>query len=191
MNAIAQPPTTVLEQKQELLSRLSASRDRILALLQDVPDELSRVRPAENSWCVLECAEHIGTAERGMFSALEKRQATEAVPDTSKDDAIQAFALNRTQKLPAPERAHPRGKFATLAEAIGDLRFARERTMSYLQFTNEDLRKSTAVHPFGTFDSYQLVLIMALHVDRHALQIAEIKNSPAYQDMLGKRTTHS
>jgi len=63
--------------------------------------------------------------------------------------------------------------------------------MSYLQFTNEDLRKSTAVYPFGTFDSYQLVLIMALHVDRHALQIAEIKSSPAYKDMLGKRTTHS
>lgn len=191
MNAISQPLTAVPEQKQELLARLSASRDRILAVLQDVPDELSQVRPAETSWCVLECAEHVATAERGMFSALEKRQATEATPDTSKDALIQAFALNRTQKLPAPERAHPRGKFSMLAEAINDFRFARERTMSYLQLTNEDLRKSTAVHPFGTFDGYQFVLIMALHAERHALQIEEIKNSPAYQDMLGKRTTHS
>ena len=81
---------------------------------------------------------------------------------------------------------------AGVLDAVGDrwaILILRDLSLGLSKY--EDLRKSTAVHPFGTLDSYQLVLIMALHVDRHALQIAEIKNSPAYQDMLGKRTTHS
>jgi uncharacterized damage-inducible protein DinB len=191
MNTISQPAAKLSEQQQELLARLSASRDRILAVFAGVPDELSRTRPSENAWSVLDCAEHVAVAERGMFTALEKRRPTDASPDTSKDALILAFALNRTQRLAAPERAHPTGKFSALGDAINDFRLARERTMTYLQNTNEDLRKSTAVHPFGTFDCYQFVLIMALHAERHALQIEEIKNSPAYQAALNRRPIHS
>jgi hypothetical protein len=190
MNAISQPAPNSLE-GNELIASLVTSRDRILAVVQDVPDELSRIRPAEKAWSILECAEHVATAERGMFSALEKRQATQAAGRRDEDASIQAFALNRTQKLTAPERAHPKGKFSTLAEAISDFLVARERTMTYLQNLDEDLRRSTAIHPFGTFDSHQFVLIMALHAERHALQIEEIKNSTAYQAALGGKATGS
>ena len=191
MNAVPQSATNLSDEKQDLLARLTASRDRLLAVLADVPEELSRIRPAENAWSVLDCAEHIAIAERGMFSALEKRQLSDAAPDTSRDALIQAFALNRQQKLPAPERAHPKGKFPTLAEAVNDFRCARERTIGYLQGLNENLRKSIALHPFGSFDSYQFILIMTLHPERHALQIEEIKNSPAYQSALGRRASDS
>jgi hypothetical protein len=190
MNASSQPALNLSEQKDELQVRLVSSRDRFLASLAGIPDDLSRICPADDNWSVLECAEHVAVAERGMFSALEKRQATDAAPDKSKDALIQAFALNRTQKLAAPERAHPKGRFSTLADAVDDFRFARERTLAYLQDINEDLRTSTAVHPLGTFDSYQLVLIMALHAERHALQVEEIKNSLAYRNAEEKRANH-
>lgn len=190
MNASSQPALNRSEQKDELQVRLVSSRDRFLAAVTGIPDDLSRVRPEENAWSVLECAEHVAVAERGMFSALEKRKAIDAAPDKSKDALIQAFALNRTEKLPAPERAHPKGRFSTLADAVGDFRFARERTLTYLQGINEDLRTSTAAHPLGTFDSYQLVLIMALHAERHALQVEEIKNSLAFRNAEEKRANH-
>jgi hypothetical protein len=190
MNASSQPALNRSEQKDELQVRLVSSRDRFLAAVRGIPDDLSRICPANDSWSVLQCAEHVAVAERGMFSALEKRQATDAAPDKSKDAAIHAFALDRTRKLSAPERAHPKGRFSTLADAINDFRFARERTLAYLQGINEDLRTSTAVHPLGTFDSYQLLLIMALHAERHAQQVEEIKNSFAYrsaEEMRAKR----
>jgi uncharacterized damage-inducible protein DinB len=191
MNASSQPTLNRSEQKDELEMRLLSSRDRFLAAVAGIPDDLSRICPADDNWSVLECAEHVAVAERGMFSALEKRQATDAAPDKSKDALIQAFALNRTQKLPAPERAHPKGRFSSLGEALDDFRFARERTLAYLQDINEDLRTSIAVHPSGTFDSYQLVLIMALHAERHALQVEEIQNSLAYRNAAEeKRANH-
>jgi hypothetical protein len=180
MNAIPQPEPEVLNQKQELLPCLRRSRARVLEVVADVPEELSRIRPAENSWSILDCAEHIAVAERGMFMALERRTRNDAAPDFTKDALIKAIGTDRTRKVSAPERARPSGRFATLNEAIRGFCAARDRTIAFLGQVNEDLRNSVAIHILGTFDAYQYLLIMAAHAERHALQIEEIRNSAAY-----------
>ena len=81
----------------------------------------------------------------------------------------------------APERAKPTGRYPSLKEAAEAFRAARERSIAFIESLGEDLRQSTCLHPLGIFDSYQFIQIMALHAERHALQIEEIKNSPAYR----------
>jgi hypothetical protein len=55
------------------------------------------------------------------------------------------------------------------------IRFAEENT--------EDLRATEVMHPHplvGVVSSYEMLIIIARHADRHALQIEEIKNSPVF-----------
>jgi hypothetical protein len=183
MNAMPQPD--VPSEKEELLSCLARSRARVLEVLADVPEELSRLRLAENSWSILECAEHIALAERGLFAALERRTPNSHAPDFAKDALIRAVGTDRTRKFSAPERARPTGKFANLSDAVTAFCTARDRTIAFLDQTDEDLRKFVSLHILGTFDVYQYLLIMAAHAERHALQIEEIKNSAAYRAAQG------
>lgn len=191
MNAMPQPAPEIASQKQELLACLTHSRARVLEVLAGVPEELGGIRLTENSWSILECAEHIAIAERGMFMALERRTPNSAAPDLTRDALIKALGTDRSRKVSAPERARPANRFASLKEAIDNFCSARERTMAFLEQTEENLRQSVAVHPLGTFDSFQFLLIMAAHAERHALQIEEIKNSTAYCEARSERQSLS
>jgi hypothetical protein len=166
---------------QALAAELRASTDRFLSVLRDVPERLSHIRLTPESWSILECAEHTCLAERGMFAALEKRRPTDDAPDIARDAVIEKRALDRTRKINSPEHVRPTGRFTSLTEAAQQFRQARERTIAFIENLDEDLRRSTTKHPMGIVDSYQLVIIMARHPERHALQIEEIKNSPAYR----------
>jgi hypothetical protein len=168
------------EANRVLLTELQKSRDRFLSVLAGVPEKLRHIRLADDTWSILECAEHTCLAEQGMFAALEKRRLTDAAPELEKDALIAKVSLDRTRKLSSPQSAKPAGRYASLAEAAKAFASARDRTIGVLGNLSEDLRKSTALHPMGVLDSYQFVRIMVLHPERHALQIEEIKRSAAY-----------
>jgi hypothetical protein len=166
---------------QVLLSELRRRADRFLSLLESVPEGMRHIREADDTWSIIDCAEHVCLAEQLMFAAWEKRRPTDAAPELQKDPVIQQVALDRSRRLPCPEQARPTGRYASLAEAADAFQASRQRTIAFIESTNEDLRGSTCIHPMGVFDSYQLVIIMALHPERHALQIEQIRNSPAYR----------
>jgi hypothetical protein len=46
--------------------------------------------------------------------------------------------------------------------------------------TNADMRNHVATLPFGSVDSYQLVLMIAAHTNRHVAQMNEVKANAAY-----------
>jgi hypothetical protein len=181
VSAIAQPnPDQRAAEKDQLLARLKASRDRYLAVLADVGEGSCRVCPDEGAWSVLECAEHVSGAERGMFQMVLDRKPTEAEPDRQVDLRILRMADEGTAKAEAPERSRPKGRFSTLEEARQAFLSGREKTIAWVGENEDDLRKFTVAHAMGTFDAYQLLLIMAMHAERHARQIERIKRSSAY-----------
>jgi len=171
---------TLYEENQALLMELRSSRDRFLSLLESVPENLRDIRPADGAWSIMDCAEHICIAEELMSVSLRKRRPTEAAPDLQRDAVIRKIALDRSRKIVAPDRAKPTGRYKSLAEAANAFRSAREQNIALIESLGEDLRRSTCLHPLGVFDTYQFVRIMALHPERHAAQMEEIKNSAAY-----------
>ncbi len=44
--------------------------------------------------------------------------------------------------------------------------------------TEDDLRNHYAKFPFGVMDSYQVLLFMSAHTERHIYQIEEVKADP-------------
>lgn len=165
-----------------LATCLRASQERYLRAVEGVSESEANVKIGENRWSILHCAEHVATAERQMLAMWNKL----AVPGKSipeKDAAVPANALNRERKNTSPERSRPNGRYTELSAAIADFRTNRANSSSVLQAsTIEDLRGKVVQHPLaGEIDGYQLFRLMAAHAERHAAQIEEIKNHPAYK----------
>jgi len=170
MNELA---SNLTEERDLLLKALAEGEQRYLAALEPIGEPIASLRPNDTSWSILECAEHVATAEGQMLRMWQKM----AVPGTTsreKDELIRENIKSRNRKSQAPDPSRPKGRFATLAEAREKFVANRRVTVQALHEMNEDLRTKTVPHPLaGMVDGYQLFLIMALHPARHAEQVEE------------------
>jgi len=116
-----------------------------------------------------------------MLRVWEK-PAESGSSDPAKDVSILALAHDRTRKNKAPERSEPKGRCDSLFEALERFRSARDRTLQFAESISvEELRAKVVPHPLaGTLDGYQLLTLMAVHPERHALQVEEIKTDPEF-----------
>jgi uncharacterized damage-inducible protein DinB len=177
------PPNTVgtsQAEKEKLLALLRESRESFLASFAGVSDEQSRRRPAEGSWSVMETVEHLTVAEQFMLDGLTKARRPRTAGAPNREAIFLERLGSRSRKAEAPEGGRPTGRFANLAEAADHFRAARESAIRFLQENNEDLRATEVTHPhplIGVVSSFEMLISMAKHAERHALQIEEIKNT--------------
>lgn len=168
-------------EKEILLERLREGRDRYLRSFDNVDENHAAWHKSNETWSILECAEHVAVAEEQMLRLWEKL----AIPGTSersKDEMLLATAYDRTRKNQAPERALPKGRCSSLAEALGRFQTARERTLAFVAaMPVEDLRSKIVSHPLaGDLDGFQLFTLMSLHPGRHGLQVQEVRFDPGF-----------
>jgi hypothetical protein len=177
----AQPESSANE-LEFLVNCLEASRGRFLRAVEGVSEAAANVKIGESSWSILHCAEHVATAERQMMTMWNKLAAA-GKGDPAKDAGVPANALNREKKNTAPERSRPNGRYTELSAAIADFRTNRANSIAALQGSSvEDLRGKVVLHPLaGEIDGYQLFRLMAAHAERHAAQVEDIKDHPAYK----------
>jgi hypothetical protein len=163
--------------KQELLTILDAGRDAFLAAVSNVTEDVARLSPGPGRWSVLECAEHVALAEQHMLLQLQNATLSpEPVINTAREAAIKRRAGVRTTRVEAPDAAKPIGRFHSLSKAIEHFLTLRRRTVELVQ-SAEDLRALSTTHPvIGPVNGYEMLLMMALHLQRHALQIREIRD---------------
>ncbi len=162
--------------KETLIRRLAEGRDRYLCVFHGVADSSASWRTAPGKWSILECAEHVAVAEEQMLRLWEKL-AQPGSSDPAKDQAIVAGACDRMHKDEAPAPSRPKGRCETLFEAIERFSTARQHTLQFAEAVSTDeLRAKVVQHPLGgKMDGYQLLTLMALHPERHVLQVEEIK----------------
>ena len=182
MNALSNPVAMPAPDKDRLLALLRDTRDRFLASLAGVDDEPSRRRPAEGRWSVLDCVEHIAGAEMFMLRLAKGPRRPRPAGSPNREEFFLLRMVDRNVKAEAPERGRPRGRFANLDEARKQFEIARGETIGFVEGSQEDLRATEITHPiFGDVSAYELLIIIAKHVERHALQIDEIRAALALQ----------
>lgn len=164
----------------DLLQKLNAGAERFLTAAGSVPTHLERVAPAEGAWSVLQIAEHVATVEKSLVSRLQSATPNDA-PNPGFDTQLTAMMLDRANRRQAPERSVPTGRFQSLSEALDAFRQNRRETLALIEQQAAELRKKKVSLPFGDLDAHQLLLVVATHPQRHAAQVEEVKNSPAYQ----------
>jgi hypothetical protein len=172
--------TQSVQEKDQLLTLLEKSEQRWLAVLNSVPQSGSAAKLNDDSWTILQIAEHVAAAEHGMYRAIELAAEKTTPANHEVDQKIIAGGTNRAVKRQAPAPSIPKGRWTTLTECAAMFQRSRAKTLEMVR-NAENLRGKLVVHPLlGELDGHQLVLVMAGHCERHALQVEEIKASAAY-----------
>ncbi len=179
---------TLSEQERKFaLENLENSRKKFLNSISGLSEAQWKYKPAPDRWSIAECAEHIALTEQTIFQLVtEKIMKSDAVarptpPSPEADGAIVSAVKNRTTKATAPEFLRPSGRYPTREALISDFNTSRDRTIAYVQKTQEDLRGHLSEHPLlKQLDAYQWILLLSAHSERHTAQIEEVKASPGF-----------
>jgi len=164
------------------MSHLHAGAKVFLDSLAGLSEEQWKFKPAADRWSIAEVAEHITVTEDFLFKALtEKILKSEPVKERKpasreQDEQFLKMILDRSQKRTAPEPVRPSTRWASREALIDEFKKLRERTLAYVETTQDDLRGFAGEN----FDGWQLLLLMAAHPERHTAQINEVKADPNY-----------
>jgi len=161
----------------DLISSLKTSLENLRRTLAGITEEHARTSPGPGHWSAIECVEHLTIAEEAMLGRLRTGEPlAEPIHLPEREARMAAGVAGRATRLQAPVAALPKGRFASLAEALDAFTAARGRTIEFIE-TDPDLRAMQVTHPlFGPISGYELAAIMAAHSVRHTLQIREIRN---------------
>lgn len=165
--------------RAEYLAILARTRDEFLSSLAGVTEEQSRLKMAADRWSILECVEHVATAERGMFIGITQRCTPRAPANAeSREKDFLRRGPDRSRKIAAPEFVRPTGRYATLGEAIEKFREHRGKVMDFVSGCDDDLHAREMPHPIaGIISAQECLAVLAMHPSRHAAQIREIRQS--------------
>ena len=184
-DAPAPTPLTAAE-RERAIEYLNSTHDQFLAVIQELSEKQWRFKPAPDRWSVAEVSEHIAVAEATIFGLVQQTLQSPAAPEkraevAGKDEIILTKVPDRSHKVQAPEMLRPTSRFATEADNVKAFEASRAATIDFVRTTNEDLRDHFSAHPvFGTVDTYQWILLLAAHSERHTKQILEVKADPNF-----------
>jgi hypothetical protein len=169
--------------KEMLLNLLRASREHFLGSFAGVNDADSRRKPSDSAWGILETVEHLAKAEFRMVRLITETRRPKSPDLPDREQAFLRMIPDRSMKMQTPESGRPIGQFASLAEAAAQFNASRDQAIQFVELCadcGEDLRATEVTHPHplaGDVSCYEMVIIMAQHAERHALQIEEIKTT--------------
>jgi uncharacterized damage-inducible protein DinB len=183
--AFAQPLTK--DERERGLSELQGTRKLFLESVAGLSEAQWNFKPAPEVWSVAEVAEHIAVSEDLIFGMVTERiMKGPAEPDKKaevqgKDQIILEKVVDRSVKVQAPEMLRPTHRFSSQQALLDHFKESRERTIAYVQNTQDDLRSHFGDHPLlKTLDGYQWLLLLSAHSHRHTLQIEEVKANPNF-----------
>jgi uncharacterized damage-inducible protein DinB len=179
-NPKSNPAAAATSDKEFLLSLLRESREKFLRSFAGLPEDQCRQRPAPESWCVLETVEHLTSAEGLMLKLVTTQRSPRTAGAPNREQVFLQVVADRGRKMQAPESGRPRGRFPSLAAAEAQFRATREGVIQFVEQSSEDLRATEVTHPHpsaGVVSTYEMVIVMAKHAERHAAQIDEIRGA--------------
>jgi type II secretory pathway pseudopilin PulG len=175
--------TLTQAERDRAIAELTASRQQFLDSVAGLSPAQWNFKPDEKTWSVAEC-EHIAVSEDVLLGSIAKTVQGPVDPDKKSvvtDEFILKAVVNRTQKFQAPEVLRPTHRFATPQETINHFKQSREHTIAYVRDTQDDLRDHFFDHPvLKTMDTYQWILLLSAHSQRHTAQLNEVKANPNF-----------
>ncbi len=181
------PPAKVVfteKDREFALKFLNDTKADYIKQLTGISDAQLNFRAGEGRWTIAEIAEHITVVENALFGMLTaptagKKFASDDLPRVA-DTALILAITNRSQKFTAPEQVRPNGRWKTREDLITNFEKARATTIDYIKNNKADLRSTFVQSPMGMVDSFQGILFVTGHGDRHLAQLKEVKTDAKY-----------
>lgn len=158
----------------------------VINAIKGLSDAQLKFKPAPDRWSVEECLKHIAITEGSIWQMTEGFIKQAANPEKrtevkSTDEQVIQMISSRSQKVQTQEPMRPENTpYKSAEEALESFKTNRAKLIEYVKSTSEDLRNHVASLPFGHFDSYQMVLFIGAHSNRHMQQMLEVKADPNF-----------
>jgi hypothetical protein len=174
------------EERKKAVDFLNDTRQGVLDATKGLSEAQLRFKPAADKWSVEDCVKHIAQSQQMLWDMVSAGMKNPATPEKrsevkAKDDDIIKNVADRTNKVKTSPPLEPLNTpYKSLAEAWDAYSRSTDKMIEYVNTTNEDLRNHINPMPFGTFDSYQMILFISAHANRHKKQMDEVKADPNF-----------
>jgi DinB superfamily len=158
----------------------------VFIAVKGLSDAQLKFKPAPDKWSVEECLKHVAISEkmiRGMIDGALKQPTNPEKRAELKmtDEQIIKNIEDRSTKIKTMDPMKPENTpFKSATEALDSFKQDRDKLIDYVKHTQDDLRNHILALPIGTYDCYQLILLIGSHSDRHTQQIEEVKADPNF-----------
>lgn len=169
------------KERKAAIDLLHSTQQEMMDELKGLSEAQLKYKPSPDRWSVEECVKHIVTTEGMLWQMTEAAIKQPANPEKRSeikvtDEQAVKMVEDRSEKRKTSDPLKPENsKYATLAEALDAFNASRSQLENYIKTTNDDLRGHVLTMPFGSVDSYQMILFQAAHTNRHTQQIREVK----------------
>jgi uncharacterized damage-inducible protein DinB len=173
-------------ERKSLVNDLKDTKKAFLNSIEGLSDAQLNFKPSPGSWSVKECAYHIALAENNLWELADKTIKEGANPEKRSeikmtDEQLLKKVEDRNFKVKTTEKLEPENaKYKSLDEALEDFKTKRAALLKFVKTSTDDMRNHVAQMPFGSLDSYQVLLMIAAHTNRHTQQIEEVKANPNF-----------
>jgi hypothetical protein len=172
-------PMTKME-RQRLLAHLELTESWLVDETASLSPKQLHFRAAPGTWSVMDVVEHLVIAEPQYWE--EFQQGMQKPPAKSKGQVTDAdvlwYGIDRGDHQKTDPFREPKGQLNDVRAGLDAFHKIRAKMLAYTRTTDEDLRGH--VYEDGAADSYQWLLDISTHAQRHILQIREIKASPNF-----------
>lgn len=171
------------EDREKAIKYMEQTRQGVIDATKGLSDAQWKFKSAPDRWSVQQCVEHLALAEDFLYqNGVQKALAGDpsaADRDYHKTDAaILAKVPDRSKKAQAPEPLVPSND-GSASDVLDHFLKSRDRSIELMK-TGDDLRSHTTSSPLGTFDTYEWLIFMSAHSERHTKQMLEVKADPNF-----------
>jgi len=180
------PATITEKERKDAVDLLKKTEQGVFDAIKGLSDAQLKYKPAPDRWSVEECVKHIAITEQGLWQMTSGAIQAAANPEKradikATDEQLLKGIEDRTNKVKTAPQLEPQNTpFKSLQEALESFKTNREKLIEYVKGTQDDLRNHVTSAPFGTFDSYQMIIFIGGHSNRHTQQIEEVKADKGY-----------
>lgn len=174
------------KEREFAVNYLNATRLAVFEATRGLSQNQLQFKAAPDRWSIEDCVKHIAVSELNLRKMVDGLISQPANPEkrvdikASDEELIQGIT-DRSKKVKASESFDPvNTPYKSTQEALDNFSASREKLVDYIRVSRDDLRNHVTDLPFGTYDSYQLVLLVGAHSSRHTHQIAEVKADPRF-----------
>lgn len=149
--------------------------------VKDLSEAQLKFKAAADKWSVEECVKHIAVSEKDLWAMVEKslkqpRNVEKRAEIKMTDEQLVKAVEDRSHKSKTSNALQPENTpYKSAVEALASFKENREKLVAFVSDSKEDLRSHISSSPIGTYDAYQLILLIAAHSNRHTQQIIEVK----------------
>jgi hypothetical protein len=174
------------KERKDAIKRLKDTEKGVKEQVKGLTEAQLKFKPAPDRWSIEECLKHIAKSEEMLWHMMDSVVKGAATPDKRSevkltDEQVVQRIEDRSTKIKTMEPLMPENiPLKNTEEALESFKKDRDKLVEYVKSTDSDLRNHMVTFPFGTIDTYQMVLFIAAHSNRHMQQIMEVKADPNF-----------